>query len=104
MEGDGAEGPDAIVDGLVADSGHEGRELGWTEEPGNGFGQVGIGGGVPGNNAADFRQSFAEVPAIEIPQKSVGQLGKYEDGDDETRFYYALNFAKGWFVIGEVAE
>jgi len=93
VESDGAEGPDAIVDRLVADSGHEGCELGWTEETGNGFGQVGIGRKVPGNEAADFRQDFAEIPAIEIPQQTIRWFGEFEDGDGAARLQDALNFA-----------
>src|SRR5437899_473314 len=104
VESDRAEGPDDIVDRLVADGGHEGCELGWTEETGNGFGQIRIGSGFTGNEAADFRQDFAEIPAIEIPQQSIGWFREFEDGDGAARFQYALNFAQAGFVIGEVAE
>src|SRR6266850_5874740 len=104
VESDGAEGPDEIVDRLVADGGHEGCELGWTEETGHGFGQVGIGGGVPGNEAADFWQNFAEIPAIEIPQQSIRWFGEFEDGDGAAGLQHALNFAQAGFVIGEIAE
>src|SRR5258708_7127419 len=37
VEGDGAEGPDAIVHGRIADSGKERGEFGRAEEPGNRF-------------------------------------------------------------------
>src|SRR6266403_2732724 len=104
MESDGAEGPDEIVDRLVADGSHKGRELGWTEETGNRFGQVRVGGGVAGNEAADFRQNFAEVPAVEIPQQSIEWFGEFEDGDGAARLQDALNFAQAGFVIGEIAE
>src|SRR5216684_4172508 len=67
MESDRSKVPDEIVDGLVADGGHEGRELGRTEETGNGFGQIAIGGRVTGNEASDFRKNLAEIPTIEIP-------------------------------------
>src|SRR6266850_7223195 len=104
VESDGAEGPDDIVDRLVADGGHEGCELGWTEETGNGFGQIRIGSGFTGNETADFRQDFAEIPAIEIPQQSIGWFGEFEDGDRATRLQHALNFAQAGFVIGEVSK
>src|SRR6266850_832901 len=104
VESDSAEGPDAIVGGLVAESGHEGRELGRAEETGNGFGQVGIGGRLPGNEAADFWQDFAKIPAVEIPQQSIEWFGEFEDGDRATRLQDALNFAQAGFVIGEIAE
>src|SRR6266850_1443670 len=104
VESDGAESPNAIVDRLIADSGHDGCELGWTEETGNGFGQVRIGGGVTGNQAADSRQNFAEVPAIEIPQNSIRWFGEFEDGDGAAGLQHALNFAQASFVIGEVSK
>src|SRR6266852_1810004 len=90
VESDGAEGPDAIVDGLIAESGHEGCELGRTEETGNGLGQIRIGGGVPGNDAADFWQYFAEIPAVEIAQQSIGWFCEFQNGDGAARLQHPL--------------
>src|SRR5712692_10654490 len=40
VDGDGAKGPDAIVNRLVADGGHEGGEFGRAEKAGHGFREI----------------------------------------------------------------
>ena len=99
MKSDGAESPNAIIDGFKSDGSHEGREFGRAKETSHGFGKVGIGGGVSGNDATNFWQDLAKVPAVEIPQQSIGWFGEFEDGDGAARFQDALNFAQAGFVI-----
>lgn len=67
MEGDGAEGPDAVGDGFVADGAEERGKFGRAEEAGYGVWQVFVRNRLAGNQAAYFWQDTAKIPAIEIP-------------------------------------
>src|SRR5260370_4970402 len=104
VEGDGAEGPDAIVHGLIADGGQEGGEFRGAEEAGNGFWQIGIGGLLSRNKSADFRQYFAKIPAIKITPQAIGRLCEFQDGDSAAGLQHALNLTQAGFVVGEVAK
>ena len=64
VQGDGAEGPDAIIHGVVTDGCHERSEFGRTEESRNGVWQVGIGGSISRNKPADLWQYFTKIPSI----------------------------------------
>jgi hypothetical protein len=49
VEGDGAKGPNVIVNGAIAYGIHECGEFGRAEEASDGFWQIGIGGSISGN-------------------------------------------------------
>ena len=104
VQSDRAEGPDAVADRLVADSGQETSEFRRAEEAGNGFGQIGVGRLMTGDELANLRQDFAEIPTINIPQQPLTWLGKFEDRDGSARLKDSMNFAQARFVVGEIAE
>lgn len=86
VEGDGGEGPKAEIYREIADLSHEGGEFGGAEEAGDGFGEVGVGGGVAGKDGADARQDASEIPAIDIATKAVRRLRELEYGDGAAGF------------------
>lgn len=104
MEGDGAAGPEAEGGGLVADGFDKRGEFSGAEKAGDGVGEIGVGGAVAGEPAADARQNAAEVPAVEIAEEIVGRLGEVEDGERAAGLEDAVNFAQASFVVGEIAE
>ena len=104
MEGDSAEGPCAIIHGLVADGVHECGEFGRVKESRNGFWKIGIGGSIARNKPANPWQDFVKIPVIEISQQTVGRLGEFQDGDGAAGLEHALNLAQASFIVGEVAK
>jgi len=104
VQGDGAEGPSAIIHGLVAGGAHECSEFRGTEESRNRFWQIGIGGSISRNKPANPRQDFAKIPAIKIGQQTIGRLGEFQDGDGAAGLEHALNLAQAGFIVGEIAK
>src|SRR6266571_7847368 len=101
---DGAEGPDAIIHGVVAYCAHKCGEFGRAEKAGNGIRQIGVRRTFAGDNSPNPRQDFAKIPTIEIAPQAFGWFGEFQNGDGATGLEHALNLTQACFIIGEVAK
>ncbi len=104
VESDSAEGPDAVIHGVKADGAHERGEFGRTEKAGNGFREIFVSRLIAGDKAANLRQHFTKIPAIEIPKQSLGRLGEFQNRNCAAGLEHALNFTQAAFVVGEIAK
>ena len=104
VEGDDAGGEEVEADVGEAGAGEQvGESLGRGEIE-DGAGEVGVGGGVAGDDAADAREDAREVETICGAKKRSARLGELEDGKAAARLEDAKEFGKAAVVVGEVAE
>src|SRR5207245_9672885 len=85
-------------------AGHGCSEFRRAEEAGDGLGQIGGSRMVAGDEPADFRQDFGEIPAVQIPEQALWWFTEFENGDGAARLEDTLNFAKACFIVGQIAE
>ena len=94
MEGDGAQSPSAVVNGLKADSTHEGGEFWRAEEPSDGLWEIFVSDLIARDKAANPRQYITKIPPIEVAQAAFWGLGKFQNRDGATGLQYALNLSQ----------
>ena len=103
VEAGGAEsvaGPGGVGEAGVAD---ELEHAGWAGEAFYGGGEVGVGCGLAGDEAAYAGEDYFEVEVVEGSDEAFG-LVAVEDADLAAGAEDAEEFGEALFVVGEVAE
>ncbi len=97
---EGVAGPGGVGEACVAD---ELEHAGWAGEAFDRGGEIAVGGGLAGDEAAYAGEDFLEIEVIEGSDEAFG-LVAVEDADLAAGAEDAEEFGEALFVVGEVAE